>query len=149
MTKYPKLERWQLNALLSDNTHWFQRKGFIVKKAKEFGIELLTDSQIEFFIEVHCPRELKRLDEAEVKLPEFLNLGVEQIVVKNPVIGRHYLVKSINSPSPFELVEMSGETCFLDNIVNKRARLLTCHISELRDMPKGYLYPSTPKYNNR
>ena len=140
-----KLSFNQIYLLTSGKKHWSQKKKHLIALAKNFGITINNDEELKFLIEVHCPAEelrIKRqyfLDSQSGKIKTTLtptDVKGDFRKVDNPRINFRYHVSWAFSGAVFVLKAVVGDTCYLDNPVNKRKQLLTCKVSELRHIRK-------------
>jgi hypothetical protein len=56
--------------------------------------------------------------------------------VSNPQIGSRYHISWAYSGAVFVLVKVENDICYLDNPRHHRKKLLTCKVSELRNLRK-------------
>jgi hypothetical protein len=128
---------------LTGGKHWREKKQHLIKLAKNFGIIIENDEQLEYLIEVHCPKEAARIkkqffiDSQTGKRKNYLtpvDIKGDFIKVNKPVIGSKYHISWAFSGAVFKLIKIENGICFLDNPKNKRKQLLTCEISQLREL---------------
>jgi hypothetical protein len=133
----------QIFALTDDKKHWSEKKQHLIKLAKNFGILITTDDELQHLIEVHCPNETKRIkkqffiDSQTGKRKTHLtptDIKGDFTKITNPVIGVKYHISWAFSGAVFKLVKVEGDTCYLDNPKYKRKTLLKCKVSELRGL---------------
>ena len=123
--------------------HWSEKKQHLIKLAKNFGIIIENDEQLQYLIEIHCPNE-----EARIKKQFFIDSQTGKrkthltptdvkgdfLKINKPVIGVKYHISWAFSGAVFKLVKIEDDICYLDNPRHKRKQLLTCKVSELRGL---------------
>lgn len=141
--KFPSLTQKQIFGLTNGSKHWSEKKQHIIKLAKNFGITVSTDDELQYLIEVHCPNEVKRIqkqffiDSQTGKRKNNLtptDIKGDFTKITHPVIGGKYHISWAFSGAVFKLIKVEGDTCFLDNPKYRRETLLNCKISELRGL---------------
>lgn len=152
MNKYigkVKLTKKQVYALAPTKKHWSEKKEFYIKLIKNFGYTILPE-QLEYFLEVIVPNEKARFDKEEKEKQKqfFIDSQSGKIkshltptdikgdfsIVTEPVIGNKYHISWAFSAAVFVLKEIKNGICYLDNPKYKRKTLLTCKLSELRNL---------------
>lgn len=140
---FKQLTRNQIYALTLGKRHWSDKKPFLIKTAKSFGIHIQSDEELRYLIEVHCPNEEKRIrkqffiDSQTGKRKTHLtptDVKGDFILVGKPIVGKRYHISWAFSGAVFVLKRIEGDICYLDNPRNKRTNLLTCKTSELRGL---------------
>lgn len=138
-----KLTQNQIRSLQEVRPHWKLRNKEIINRAKSFGISISTDEEINYLIDVVCPREEARIkkqffiDSQTGKRMTYLtptDVKGDFTKIINPVIGVKYHISWAFSGAVFKLVKVEGDTCYLDNPKYKRKDLLKCKVSELRGL---------------
>lgn len=137
------LTQKQIYQLTEGKKHWSEKKQHLIKLAKNFGISISTDEELEYLIEIHCPNEEKRIkkqffiDSQTGKRKTHLtptDVKGDFTKIKRHVIRVKYHISWAFSGAVFKLVKVEGDTCYLDNPKYKRKQLLTCKVSELRGL---------------
>ena len=143
------LTKNQIFQLTDGKKHWSERKKHLINLAKNFGIIINNDKELQYLIEVHCINEHKRLN------AEFMQKSKEGILknnytltdVKNnflsvtePVIGKKYHISWAYSGAVFILKNIENDICYLDNPKHKRKSLLICKLSELRELRNKHIH---------
>lgn len=143
------LTKHQIFRLTDGKKHWSERKQHLIKLAKNFGIIINNDEELKHLIEVHCVNELRRLNN------EFMRKSKEGILVNNytltdvknnflpvtePIIGKKYHISWAYSGAVFVLKNIKNDICYLDNPKHKRKTLLTCKLSELRELRNKHMH---------
>ncbi len=140
---FKPLSQKQIFQLTEGKKHWSEKKHHLIKLAKNFGITITNDDELQYLIEVHCPNEDMRIrkkffdDSKSGKIKtRFTPTDVKGDFIKitTPVIGVKYHISWAFSGAVFKLVKVEGDICYLDNPKHKRKELLTCKISELRGL---------------
>lgn len=140
---FSPLTQKQIYQLTEGKKHWSEKKQYLVKLAKNFGITITTDEELKYLIEVHCPNEERRIkkqffiDSQTGKRKTHLtptDVKGDFTKITHPVIGVKYHISWAFSGAVFKLVKVEGDTCYLDNPKYKRKQLLTCKVSELRGL---------------
>ena len=55
------LTQKQIYQLTEGKKHWSDKKQYLIKLAKNFGIVINSDEELKYLIEVHCPNEDRRI----------------------------------------------------------------------------------------
>lgn len=123
--------------------HWSEKKDYLIGKAKNFGIKISSDEELKYLIEIHCPNEDKRIkkqffiDSQTGKRKTYLtptDVKGDFEKVTSAVVGEKYHISWAFSGAVFVLKKIEKDICYLDNPKYKRDRLLTCKLSELRQL---------------
>lgn len=143
-----KLTKKQVQTLMCEcsNTkrHWTDKKPHIINIIKTFGYNI-SELELDYFINVHLKNEHDRLkkqyfiDSQTGKIKT--NLTPTDIKgtftkVESPIIGKKYHISWAFSGAVFILKSIDGDVCYLDNPKYPRSKLITCKISELRNLRK-------------
>lgn len=140
-----RLTKKQICSLLDGKKHWSEKKGHLIKLARNFGIVINTDEELQYLIEKHCDNEWKRIEkqffidsQSGKRMTHLTPTDVKGgfTTITNPVIGVKYHISWAFSGAVFVLRKVEGDICYLDNPKNKRGTLLTCKLSELRGLRK-------------
>jgi len=73
---FKSLTQNQINQLIGGK-HWSEKKQHLIKLAKNFGIVIETDEQLQYLIEVHCPNE-----EVRIKKQFFIDSQTGKIITE-------------------------------------------------------------------
>lgn len=135
----------QIESLLSGKKHWSEKKQHLTKLAKNFGIIITSDEELQYLIEIHCPNEEKRiklkffLDSQSGKIKTHLtptDIKGDFYKITRPVIGIKYHISWAFSGAVFVLKKIEDGICYLDNPIYKRKELLKCKVEDLRGLRK-------------
>lgn len=147
--KMKQLTQNQIYRLTEGKKHWSEKKDFLIKLAKNFGISITSDEELRYLIEIHCPTEEKRIrkqffidSQTGKRLNNLTPTDVKGYFTKisHPVIEVKYHISWAFSGAVFVLKKIEGTKCYLDNPKHKRKTLLVCDISELRGLNKNKMY---------
>lgn len=140
-----QLTQNQINQLTYGKKHWSLKKDHLIKLAKNFGIQITSDEELQYLIEQHCPNE-----EARIKR-KFFSDSQKGIIntyltptdvdgnfppIINPVIGHRYHLSWAFKGAVFVLKRIEGEFGYVDNPKHKRKELLKCNLKDLRCVKK-------------
>lgn len=140
-----KLTKNQIFTLTNGKKHWSEKKQHLLKLAKNYGIKISTDDELQYLIEVICPRERKRIkreffmDSQSGKRKTHLtptDVKGNFEVSTEFIIDKKYHISWAFSGAVFVLKHIKGDICYLDNPKYKRKTLITCKKSELRELRK-------------
>ena len=138
-----QLSKNQLFKLTDGKKHWSEKKEYLIKLAKNFGIIINNDEELRYLIEVHCPSELERIN---IKFYQDSKSGVIRnnytptdvkgtfIVPNKYIIGAKYHISWAYSGAVFVLRKIVDNIAYLDNPRYKRKDLLKCDVKDLRNL---------------
>jgi hypothetical protein len=140
---FKQLTKNQIYRLTEGSKHWSDKKEHLTKLALSFGIQLKSEDDLKYLLEVHCPNEEKR-----IKLDYFRNSQTGILKTKftptdtkgdfskvlDPIIGRKYHISWAFSGAVFVLVKIEGDYAYMDNPRYKRKELLKCKVQDLRNL---------------
>jgi Asp-tRNA(Asn)/Glu-tRNA(Gln) amidotransferase C subunit len=136
------LTRHQIFVLTSGKKHWSKKKKFLLERILSFGNKI-TEDDLQYFMEDYIPSEEKRIrvdyfrkSQTGEKITKFTPTDVDGSfsVPDKPIIGKRYHISWAFKGAQFILKKVEGDYAYLDNPRNKRATLLKCKVSELRNL---------------
>lgn len=133
------LTRNQIRSI-SGGKHWSEKKEFIIKRVRSYGIQI-TEDHLYYFMEVYVPSEQKRINRNHWAnqmsgkkktryTPTDIKEGFDKVA--KPQIGKYYHVSWAFSGAIFVLKRIEHPYGYLDNPKNKRKELLRVRLEDLR-----------------
>lgn len=132
MKTFPQITHRQLLKLTEGSKHWSEKKVHLIKIAKSCSIVIETNDELQELIEVHCPKEARRLHwESQARLRTDKH---DFATVDEPIIGRKYHLAWAVKGAVFILMSIEDEYGYFDNPKYKRKDLLKAKLSDMRHL---------------
>lgn len=143
-----RLTQNQIFRLTDGKKHWSKKTNHIMTLIRSFQIPV-TEDQLPWFMDIFIPQEEKRIQReyynksqtGEIR-SKFTPTDVKGDFppIQNPIVGMKYHISWAHSGAVFKLIEIKGDTCYVDNPKYGREKqglpLLKCKTSELRGLRK-------------